>query len=197
MRTLNIFIISLLFINVVEGNAQEVYSPYDSIPPYAEAYTPQSVVARMIDGLGYRYHWATKDLRTEDLAFAPGNEGATTMEVLRHIFDLSIGILAVSNQVVVERSPWKDSLDYVALRHRTLIQLKEAAEAFRHSTTPLEEMPIMTTKNDGTIRSIPIWHLINGQISDAIYHTGQIVSYRRSSGNPMAEGVSVFWGSKP
>ena len=42
----------------------------------------------------------------------------------------------------------------------------------------------------------PIWNLINGPISDAIYHTGQLVSFRRTSGNPIPKGVNVFLGAK-
>jgi hypothetical protein len=38
--------------------------------------------------------------------------------------------------------------------------------------------------------------LINGPITDAIYHTGQVVSFRRTSGNPIPKGVNVFLGVK-
>ena len=30
---------------------------------------------------------------------------------------------------------------------------------------------------------------------DAIYHTGQIVSFRRTTGNPIDSSVNVFMGS--
>ena len=40
----------------------------------------------------------------------------------------------------------------------------------------------------------PFWNLINGQISDAIYHTGQVVMMRRASGNPIDPTVDVFMG---
>ena len=39
--------------------------PYHEMPPTSEKYTNATVAARMIDGLGYRYYWATKDLREE------------------------------------------------------------------------------------------------------------------------------------
>ena len=48
----------------------------------------------------------------------------------------------------------------------------------------------------GEHSEFPAWNLINGPISDALYHTGQVVSFRRTSGNPIAKGVNVFLGVK-
>lgn len=73
--------------------------PFYSIPPAAEHYTAANSISRMIEGLGFRYYWATEGL-------------------------------------------------------------------------------------------------INGPITDAIYHTGQVVSFRRTSGNPIPKGVNVFLGVK-
>ena len=40
----------------------------------------------------------------------------------------------------------------------------------------------------------PFWNIINGPISDALWHCGQVVLLRRSSGNPFNSKVSVFSG---
>jgi len=42
----------------------------------------------------------------------------------------------------------------------------------------------------------PFWNLINGPISDALWHVGQVVSFRRGSGNPLPNGVNVLTGVK-
>ena len=42
--------------------------------------------------------------------------------------------------------------------------------------------------------SFPLWNLLNGPLSDALYHTGQVVSFRRTTGNPIQKGVNVFLG---
>ena len=42
--------------------------------------------------------------------------------------------------------------------------------------------------------SFPFWHVINGPISDALYHVGQLVSFRRTTGNPLNSNVNVFMG---
>jgi hypothetical protein len=46
------------------------------------------------------------------------------------------------------------------------------------------------------IRDKPFWNLINGPFSDALTHTGQINSFRRLAGNPVA-GANVFLGEPP
>ena len=43
-------------------------------------------------------------------------------------------------------------------------------------------------------KTLPFWHVLNGPIADAIYHTGQIVSFRRTSGNPINPKVNVLMG---
>ena len=46
----------------------------------------------------------------------------------------------------------------------------------------------------GTKMEFPFWNQINGPISDAIWHCGQVVMNRRASGNPLRKGVNVFIG---
>ena len=48
---------------------------------------------------------------------------------------------------------------------------------------------------DGSTQPYPFWNEINGPISDALWHTGQIVSFRRSSGNPFPSNISVLQGT--
>ena len=42
--------------------------------------------------------------------------------------------------------------------------------------------------------TFPFWNMINGPISDAIWHSGQVVANRRASGNPINPKVNVFIG---
>ena len=62
----------------------------------------------------------------------------------------------------------------------------------------LDELGLLKIKfnRGGVFSEFPFWNLINGPISDAIYHVGQIVSFRRTSGNPIEKGVNVFLGEK-
>ena len=43
----------------------------------------------MVDGLGFRYYWATEGLRDEDLAYKPSEEARTTSETIDHIYGLT------------------------------------------------------------------------------------------------------------
>lgn len=147
---------------------------------------------RMIDGLGYRYHWASKDLRAEDLDYTPGNEVKTTIETLRHLYSLAFTI-----EEVVHGRPIIVPVDlelppYPELRDQTLERLWVARTALE-SVDDLSSLEVTFQRGERT-SSFPIYHLINGQIADALYHTGQIVAYRRASGNPMSAKVNVFTG---
>ena len=86
--------------------------------------------------------------------------------------------------------------NFESLRKETLNQLEIACANFLAAgENDIESMNIIfKRKNDQS--SFPIWNLINGPISDAIYHTGQIISFRRTSGNPVPKGVNVFLGVK-
>ena len=67
--------------------------PFYEIPTAPENFTPGTVAARMVDGLGFRYYWATEGLRAEDLGYEPGNDGQSCGEVVEHVLGLSRFIL--------------------------------------------------------------------------------------------------------
>ena len=67
---LTLLLVILIFIDM--AYSQQTSSedlPYYEIPDYPSAYNASTVVARMIDGLGFRYYWATEGLREEDLNY--------------------------------------------------------------------------------------------------------------------------------
>lgn len=166
--------------------------PYASIPAHPESYTPEDVAARMIDGLGFRYYWATEGLKPEDLAYDPGNEGRTTDETLDHIYDLTVVIGNMAKKIPTDRSVEKPVLSYEEIRRQTLENLKTASDLLK-AGEGLDDFKVLFKKG-GEITEKPFWYIINGMITDAIGHTGQIVSFRRSSGNPIPKGVNYFSG---
>jgi len=166
--------------------------PFESIPDYPAAYSPASMVVRMIDGLGYRYHWASRDLTETDLNYSPGNDGQTCIETLKHIHVLSRTILTVCRGEKIDGSIAHPEYEFPQLRDITLQNLEEA----RSLLLTVEDVATLhvTFKRNDRESAFPFWNLINGHITDAIYHTGQIVSFRRSSGNPLNPKVNVFTG---
>ena len=166
--------------------------PFREIPEYPATYTPETVAARMIDGLGYRYYWATEGLREEDLSYKPSEDGRTTLETIEHIHGLSRTIVNSVQSIV--NAPSTDTLTFTELRGRKLENLKKASEILK--TAPagsLESYKIIFQCGDNRTE-FPVWNMLNGPIEDAVYHTGQVVAFRRASGNPMPTGVRVFTG---
>lgn len=187
----------LMIIFISSAYAQEsgtVELPYQQIPDYPEDYTPGNVIARFIDGLGYRYYWATEGLTEEDLNFIPSEGARSTYETIVHIYRLSETIVnAPQNLPNISRED-ATSMSFATLREKTLFNLKKASDLLHDkSAEEIANFPIIFQRGENK-SEFPYWHMINGPIADAIYHTGQIVSYRRSSGNPIHPKVNVFMG---
>lgn len=168
--------------------------PYTSIPDHAESFTATGVAARMIDGLGFRYRWATEFLREEDLPYQPDSTARSCDETLDHILGLTEMIVnAVENQPNVRPSEEK-SYTLAEKREHTLANIKRASDIlWAGDGDELSDYKIIFQRGD-KVSEFPFWNLINGPVSDALWHCGQIVSFRRAAGNPMPSGVSVFSG---
>lgn len=154
--------------------------PYHQIPDYPEVYTAENVAARMIDGLGYRYYWATLGLKEEDLNYQPSEDSRTSSETIDHIYGLSRFILSTP------RSESDEELTFEEKRKRTLENFQLASNLLKEGKED--------NMDDYVPDDFPYWNLINGPIADAIYHTGQVVAFRRASGNPIHPGVRMFTG---
>ena len=186
----------LLVISVLSTmNAQDDKSiPYIEIPAAPEHYKSGNVVARMIDGLGYRYHWATKELRQEDLEYRPSEDAKTTAETLEHLYGLSLTILNGAKSLPNIRPSKQPDKSWEALRVATLQNFKEASDLMRGKKAKnLAKLKIIFQRGERK-SEFPYWNMLNGPIADAIYHTGQIVAFRRASGNPIDGRVNVFRG---
>ena len=186
--------LSLLFIFSIQTMAQEL--PFSSIPKAPVNYSASNSISRMIQGLGFRYHWATEGLKAKDLKYRPTEESRSTMCTIQHIYSLSKTILNAAKNKVSKRSKDQPPEHFDELRIITLNNLSEASELFlNYNENELNELHIIFERG-GKQSKFPIWNLINGHIADALYHTGQVVSFRRTSGNPISKGVNVFLGIK-
>lgn len=168
--------------------------PYHQIPEAPEMYTANTVAARMIDGLGFRYYWATEGLRKEDLMFSPNNQARTAAETLTHIHGLCQVVLNAVKQEPNIRPAKAEKMTFEEQRESTLMMLKEASDLLRQQEkVKLEEAQIVFKRGERESAS-PFWNVLNGPLADAMWHVGQVVSFRRSSGNPMDGRVDVFSG---
>ncbi len=166
--------------------------PYASIPEAPENYTPGKVVSRMIDGLGFRYYWATEGLTEKDLSYEPGNEGRTISQVSDHLYGLSRVIVNCAKKQPTDFSQKQPELMPAEKRKATLQNFKTASELFK-ATDDIAGHKIIFIR-DGTTSEFPFWNNLNGPIEDAIWHAGQVVALRRIAGNPINPKVNVFLG---
>ena len=174
--------------------AQDKPLPYYEIPPEPESFTAGTVAARMIDGLGFRFYWATEGLRPEDLSYKPNPESRTAEETIDHICQMSKMIVNSTTKTPNIPDPNRKKLTFEEMRKQTLENLKTASDILLKSTDKEMEGYKIVFKRENNPAEFPFWNQINGPIADCLWHVGQIVSFRRSSGNPFTDKVSVFTG---
>jgi uncharacterized damage-inducible protein DinB len=183
----------LLGINAVaQDNDNMKDLPYYEVPDYYESYTAGTVAARMVDGLGFRYRWATEDLREVDLNYKPTDSSRTTMQTIDHILGLSRTILNATLKVPSDFTIQQPELTYEQKRKETLENIKKASEILQKATSLIDfNMHFISNRGES---EYPFWNSINGPIADAIWHTGQVTLLRRASGNPISKKVSFLQG---
>lgn len=197
MRTLLTTIcVSLCMSAALSQNKTDL--PYYEIPDYPQSYTPGAVAARVIDGLGFRYYWATEGLRPEDLKYKPqgpaDGEPRTTEETLQHIYSLTNTILNTTKKLPNVSGSLNTKLPFEELRKKTLENIKTAADILRTAKdSEVAGMKVVFKSDTGT-REFPFWNILNGPVDDALWHVGQVITFRRSSGNPYNNKASVFTG---
>ena len=156
---------------------------FHEIPDYPEEISAQGIIIRLLDGLGFRFYWATEGLREEDYMYTPGEGCKSIIELMGHIF----GLMNWVNRSVTGEG-YKEP--ETPLEGRTLIV--EIIYNLRNTFGNMSDEELSKIK----IRDKPIWNIINGPISDALTHVGQINSFRRLAGN-CVPGANVFTGTPP
>ncbi|MDT0538503.1 DinB family protein [Croceitalea sp. P059] len=190
---IRLIIVPLLFvISTLQSQTMDV--PYHQIPDYPKDYTTGNVVARMIDGLGYRFYWATEGLTTSDLTYKPSENGRTMLETLQHIYGMSEMILESPKGEPSIRPKDFSNYSFEELRTKTLHNLHAASNLVKGKTADEVSSFKVTFQRGEKQTDFPYWNMLNGMLSDCIYHTGQLVLMRRANGNPQNPNVNVFMG---
>lgn len=186
---------AILFLTAATALFAQDKPYYYQIPDTPTIYTAATVAARMVDGLGFRYFWATEGLTDKDLNYKPGDSTRTTYETLEHINGLVQILLNAVNQTATKSGGGAKKLSFAEMREQTLKNIQAASEILKRPGTKLEEFDMVFERTNGSTR-YPFWNLINGPVADALWHVGQVVSFRRGSGNPLPKGVNVLQGTK-
>ena len=138
---------------------------------------------RLLDGLGFRFRWSTEGLSDDDYGFRPAPDCMSIGELVRHVWGL-VNWVCLSMGI----DEYKRGDDIVLIRGSVL----EMIHALRESLGSMSDEDMRGI----TIEGRPFWHIINGPISDALTHVGQINSFRRLAGLPTPK-ANVFVGSPP
>lgn len=167
--------------------------PFSSIPEAPEQYNSTTVLSRLVDGLGFRYHWATEGLEEDVLAFRPEASCRSIGETLDHILNI-VDMVEYSVDGKTYALPEPEVAEDVHVRRATLEAIERISRALRTSNP--EDIPdwkVRFRMGDNDME-FPFWNTINGTITDAIYHVGQVVALRRAAGAPIADNTNMFLG---
>jgi hypothetical protein len=174
-----VFVLVMLFSLI--SFAQEMNkdsSYYAEIPTAPLDYTPGAMISRMVDGLGFRYYWATEGLTEADLRYKPSADART--------------ILNSAKLEPTDFTKEQPKMNPLEMRFATLENFRLASALFLTSDDISKHSIVFIRKNGRS--EFPFWNQINGPIEDAVWHAGQVVVLRRASGNPIYPKVNVFLG---
>jgi len=63
-----------------------------------EEYIASSIITRLLDGLGFRFYWATEGLSEVDYSFTPGSGCRIIVELMGHIGGLINWVTIISHR---------------------------------------------------------------------------------------------------
>ena len=170
--------------------------PYQAVPQPPDRYTAGTVLGRYMDGLGFRYHWATEGLSDQDIEYQICESSRSLRETLAHILNIVTMVeCAFTGETYV--LPEKEvTLGLAELRRATLGRIEGISNQLKGSKATDFETRTARFLIGGQKHTFPFWNTINGTMSDALHHVGQVVSFRRAAGNPIDPAVQVYMGIK-
>ncbi len=161
--------------------------PFKDISQTPFELTATNTLLRMVEGLAFRYRWATENLSEENIKFRPHPTSMSIEEVNSHIFDLVDSTYRVFGG---EKQNKKSLNSFQKIREANLFLLQKLVTLLKE----MKDSELLEMEKN-TSRKLPFWYWINGPLADALTHVGQITSWRRIAGNPQLKGVNVFIGT--
>jgi hypothetical protein len=165
--------------------------PYYNLPNPPENMSAAGLLIRFLDAFGFRYRWATEGLREEDMEFQACDSSMKLWELLAHVH----GLISVTDAFITGNE--REKIEPISLEERRKKTL-EIALRLREALLGLDDEYLgkRLYMVPWAEKEYPLWYLINGPLSDALTHVGQIASWRRINGNPIP-GANVFYGTPP
>ncbi|MEQ9148653.1 MAG: hypothetical protein RLP13_10285 [Cytophagales bacterium] len=156
LKLVFIFIISASIGIRAQTMSENDLNFFKEIPEYEGQYNSGKISARMIDGLGFRFYWATEDLSAKDMTYRPSEEIRSIGETIQHIYEMSYSLMNVVN-LKAQIDPGLTMPDMQ--RKQTLLNLKLIRDKLISSSDKDFEAYNRIRSNGNTI---PFWKYING-----------------------------------
>ncbi len=174
------------------------YQDIPAAPPRADG---GGVLARLVDGLAFRYRWATEGLGDEHLELRPCDEAMSLGALLEHVRLLCDWVL---RSMTGERSDGEPAgLGDERARPASAVEGARAATlaslaSLRARVLEMSAAELLAVRITGSRSKQPesFWCIVNGPLADALTHVGQINAWRRVAGIP-APAADVFRGKGP
>ncbi len=147
---------------------------FKSYPEAPQEVSASNAIARMLDGLGYRYYWALNGLSEEDCEYRLCEGAKSICEIIEHVQDLVNWI-----HVHICGHDMKRPKNIIEQGYETLRVIEELRNFF----IEMQDEDLGNYK----LEHRPFWSFINMPISDALHHVGQVALLRRAVGNPVVE----------
>jgi hypothetical protein len=137
----------------------------------------------MLDGLGFRFYWATEGMEEDGFTFSPAPERWSILETVNHIWGLMNWI---------HGSLFEGEQERPSSGAATVGSILEMIRRLRNRFEGMTDSDLKAYR----LNDRPFWNLINGPIEDAVYHSGQIETLRRIGGFPPKD-PQYFTGEPP
>lgn len=161
---------------------------YQQLPAPPDSVSIGTILARLIDTIGFRFHMATEGFTENEVAFRPVEGSMNVMELMKHMYQ----VLFFAYSCFDQEARYDRSLASFADFRQAILETCTTFQArLQHMSD--EEIAAVTVYLKRNDTAYPVWYLINGPIGDVLTHVGQLVSWRRIAGNPIAR-ISPFTG---
>ena len=164
----------------------------ESLVPIApNQFNGSGVIQRMVDGILVRYTIVTEDISEAAINYQATPESMSMIDLQKHILGLLNWVSKVMGMVKDPNQKRAETFEEYQKQIKTTCTLLSAHIA---SLTD-EEISSKTVYLKRSDTHYSIYYIINGPLSDAISHIGQIATWRRIAGNPIPR-ISPFTGVK-
>lgn len=183
----------------------DLSSSFDALPaPPTDLPDACNVLARLVEGLGFRYRWAVDGLGAEDMDFRAAEGCMSLGQLLDHLrflarwVERNVVAAAEGTEPVTYPSCCEGLPDPAGDPAAFATQTLGAWASLRDQLLRLDAAGLARVQLIGGKEptAFPVWNMINGPLADALTHVGQLNAWRRQLGKP-GPRHDVFRGRPP